>query len=99
MHPTRSKSDDRLRIGVSACLLGREVRYDGRHKRDALLLEELAPLVTFVPVCPELEVGMGVPREPVQQEHGRPVAAELTASQPHSVAGHLGPGSHAPFLA
>jgi uncharacterized protein YbbK (DUF523 family) len=62
--------DDRLRIGVSACLLGREVRYDGRHKRDALLLEELAPLVTFVPVCPELEVGMGVPREPVRLVRG-----------------------------
>jgi len=70
VHPTRSTSDDRLRIGVSACLLGREVRYDGRHKRDALLLEELAPLVTFVPVCPELEVGMGVPREPVRLVRG-----------------------------
>jgi uncharacterized protein YbbK (DUF523 family) len=62
--------DERLRIGVSACLLGREVRYDGRHKRDALLLEELAPRVTFVPVCPELEVGMGVPRQPVRLVRG-----------------------------
>jgi uncharacterized protein YbbK (DUF523 family) len=65
---------DPLRIGVSACLLGQKVRYDGRHKLDAPLLDELAPFVTFVPVCPEVEVGMGVPREPVRLvrgEHGR----------------------------
>jgi uncharacterized protein YbgA (DUF1722 family)/uncharacterized protein YbbK (DUF523 family) len=52
-----------LRVGVSACLLGRPVRFDGQHKRDGFLVDELGPFVTFVPVCPELEVGMGVPRE------------------------------------
>jgi uncharacterized protein YbbK (DUF523 family) len=55
-----------IRIGVSACLLGANVRYDGQHKRDALLLDELGPRVEWVSVCPELEVGMGVPREPVR---------------------------------
>jgi uncharacterized protein YbgA (DUF1722 family)/uncharacterized protein YbbK (DUF523 family) len=55
-----------LRIGVSACLLGREVRYDGQHKRDDWLVEVLGPFVEWVPVCPELEVGMGVPREPIR---------------------------------
>lgn len=59
-----------LRIGVSACLLGNEVRYDGEHKRDAFLADELAPFVTWVPVCPEVEVGMGVPREPVRLARG-----------------------------
>ena len=52
-----------LRVGVSACLLGREVRYDGQHKRDIFLVEQLGPFVEFVPVCPEVEVGMSIPRE------------------------------------
>jgi uncharacterized protein YbgA (DUF1722 family)/uncharacterized protein YbbK (DUF523 family) len=51
---------------VSACLLGRKVRYDGQHKRDAFVADVLGPFVEWVPVCPELEVGMGVPREPVR---------------------------------
>lgn len=55
-----------LRLGVSSCLLGEEVRYDGQHKRDAFLTEVLGPFVTFVPVCPEVEAGMGIPREPVR---------------------------------
>ena len=52
-----------LRIGISSCLLGDEVRFDGGHKRDAFLTDTLGPFVEFVKVCPELEVGMGVPRE------------------------------------
>ncbi len=56
----------RLRLGVSSCLVGRKVRYDGQHKRDAFLVDVLGPFVEWVPVCPELEVGMGVPREPVR---------------------------------
>jgi uncharacterized protein YbgA (DUF1722 family)/uncharacterized protein YbbK (DUF523 family) len=53
----------RLRIGISSCLLGDEVRFDGGHKRDAFLTDVLAPYVEWVRVCPEVEVGMGVPRE------------------------------------
>ena len=56
----------RLRIGVSSCLLGKKVRYDGQHKRDDFLTEVLAPFTEWVPVCPELEVGMGIPRESVR---------------------------------
>jgi FdhD protein len=56
----------RLRIGISSCLLGDEVRFDGGHKRDAPLLEAFAPHVEWVRVCPEVEAGMGVPREPVR---------------------------------
>ncbi len=51
-----------LRIGVSACLLGREVRYDGGHKRDRFVTDELAAHCTWVEVCPEVELGLGVPR-------------------------------------
>jgi uncharacterized protein YbbK (DUF523 family) len=56
---------DRPRIGVSACLLGERVRYDGRDKRDAWLVEILGPQVEWVPVCPEVEAGLGTPREPM----------------------------------
>lgn len=52
-----------IRIGISSCLLGREVRYDGGHKRDQFVMETLAPFVEFVPVCPEVEIGLGTPRE------------------------------------
>ena len=63
--PTRAK-DLPVRIGVSSCLLGNEVRFDGSHKRDAFLVNDLGRHVEWVPVCPELEVGMGVPREAVR---------------------------------
>lgn len=52
-----------IRIGISACLLGQEVRFDGGHKRDAFLTDVLGPHVEWVPLCPEVEVGMGTPRE------------------------------------
>ena len=54
------------KLGISACLLGQTVRYDGGHKRDNFLTDTLGRFVEWVPVCPELEVGMGVPREPVR---------------------------------
>lgn len=57
-----------LRIGISSCLLGRKVRYDGGHKRSHYITDILGEYLDLVPVCPELEVGMGVPREPVRLE-------------------------------
>jgi FdhD protein len=54
---------DRPRVGISACLLGEPVRYDGRHKRDAWLVDVFGPQVEWVPVCPEVEAGFGTPRE------------------------------------
>jgi len=53
------------RIGVSACLLGDEVRFDGGHKRQRFLTETLPPFVEFVAVCPEVEIGLGTPREAI----------------------------------
>src|SRR3954469_2883797 len=64
--PARDAPPPRLRLGVSACLLGAKVRFDGQHKRDTFLVDELGPLVDWVSVCPEVEVGMGVPRESVR---------------------------------
>ncbi|MDH3443375.1 MAG: DUF523 and DUF1722 domain-containing protein [Deltaproteobacteria bacterium] len=54
------------KIGISACLLGQKVRFDGGHKRDPFLTETFGAHVEWVPVCPELEAGMGVPRESVR---------------------------------
>ena len=61
-----------VRVGISTCLLGERVRWDGGHKRDRFLTDVLAPYVEWVPVCPEVEAGMGTPREPVHlvREHG-----------------------------
>ena len=53
------------RVGVSRCLLGDEVRYDGTHRRDAALIDALSRHVEWVSVCPEVEIGMGTPREPI----------------------------------
>ena len=55
--------DGQPRVGISQCLLGDEVRYDGGHKRDVFLTDVLAPFVEWVPVCPEVEAGLGTPRE------------------------------------
>ena len=60
--------NNKLRIGISQCLLGDHVRYDGGHKRDALLADTLSRQVEWVPVCPEVEAGLGVPREPMRLE-------------------------------
>jgi uncharacterized protein YbbK (DUF523 family)/uncharacterized protein YbgA (DUF1722 family) len=57
-----------IRIGISACLLGQKVRYDGGHKKNEFITRVLSPLVEFVAVCPELELGLGVPREPIRLE-------------------------------
>jgi len=57
-----------IMVGVSSCLLGRKVRFDGGHKHDRYLSDTLGVYFKFVPVCPELEIDMGVPREAVRLE-------------------------------
>jgi uncharacterized protein YbbK (DUF523 family) len=69
----------RLRVAISACLLGQEVRWDGGHKRDRAVAELLGALVEWVPVCPEVELGLGVPREPIRLEAGRAASPRLVA--------------------
>lgn len=54
-----------IKIGVSQCLLGIDVRYDGRNKRNSFLVNVLKNVVSFVSVCPEVEAGLSVPREPM----------------------------------
>jgi uncharacterized protein YbgA (DUF1722 family)/uncharacterized protein YbbK (DUF523 family) len=57
---------ERPRVGVSSCLLGEEVRFNGGHKRFRFLTDELGPYVDWVPYCPEVEIGLGTPREPIR---------------------------------
>lgn len=52
-----------IRLGVSTCLMGQNVRYDGGHKRDRFLIDTLGEFVEWVPVCPEVEIGLSIPRE------------------------------------
>jgi uncharacterized protein YbbK (DUF523 family) len=52
-----------VRIGISSCLLGRQVRWDGGHKRDAFLVDTFGRFVEWVAVCPEVECGLSTPRE------------------------------------
>jgi uncharacterized protein YbbK (DUF523 family) len=56
------------RVGISSCLLGRNVRWDGGHKRDPFLADTLERLVEWVPVCPEFELGLGAPRDAIHLE-------------------------------
>lgn len=58
----------KMRVGISLCLLGHPVRYDGRDKFDPLPARELAEWIEWVPVCPETEFGLPTPREPIQLE-------------------------------
>src|SRR3984885_4689745 len=75
----------RPRAGVSSCLLGAEVRFNGGHKRSRFLTDELDAYVDWVPYCPEIEIGLGTPREPIRLEAGgrlvnRSGTADPTAS-------------------
>jgi len=77
MATTRSNAPaDKIRLGISSCLLGEPVRYDGGHKHDAYLTDTLGPFVEWVPVCPEVECGLSVPREAMHLE-GDPASPRL----------------------
>jgi len=57
-----------IRVGISSCLLGRKVRFDGGHKRDRYLTDVLGDWMDWVPVCPEVEIGLGTPRPTIRLE-------------------------------
>lgn len=58
--------EEKIKIGISSCLLGENVRYDGTNKLDVFLKDTLGRYFEYVPVCPEAEAGLGVPREPMR---------------------------------
>jgi len=57
---------DKIKIGISSCLLGNKVRYDGQHKQDHFLKDTLSQWCNYVPVCPEVECGLSIPRESIR---------------------------------
>jgi len=57
---------DRIRIGISSCLIGQEVRYDGGHKHNEYITRSLGQFFDFVPYCPEVAIGMGIPRPTIR---------------------------------
>ena len=61
-----AKPDKKIPIGISACLLGHKVRYNGEHKRSSFCMNTLTDYFDLIPVCPEVGIGMGTPREPVR---------------------------------
>ena len=84
-----SESPHKPKIAISACLLGDEVRYNGGHKQSQLCSRTLSQYFEFVPVCPEVAIGLGIPREPIRLvgdlRHPRAVGTvnpQLDATQP-----------------
>lgn len=77
-----------IRLGVSRCLLGDEVRFDGEHKRDRFLTDVLGRYVEWVPVCPEVEAGLGTPREAMRLVGNpqRPRLMTITSKHDHTEA-------------
>lgn len=71
---------EKIKLGISACLLGEKVRYDGGHKLDRFLRDTLGQYVDYLPVCPEVECGLPVPREAMHLE-GNPESPRLVTSK------------------
>jgi uncharacterized protein YbbK (DUF523 family) len=63
-------TQDTIRIGISACIVGQEVRFNGGHKLDRFIRDTLGTYVEFVPVCPEVDIGLGIPRETLRLVRG-----------------------------
>jgi len=70
----------KIKLGISSCLLGANVRYDGGHKLDCFLKDTLGAFIEYVPVCPEVECGLGVPRESMRLE-GDPINSRLVTTE------------------
>ena len=73
---------DKIIIGISACLLGQKVRYDGDHRLNQPLIDTLGEYVDFYPLCPEVEFGFSTPREPFRLE-GEPESPRLVTINSH----------------
>lgn len=85
-----SQNEDEIRIGVSSCLLGERVRYDGGHCKDHFLTDILGDHVAFVRVCPEMEIGLPSPRESLRLVHD--------GSAPPRLIGRKSGDDHAPAM-
>lgn len=79
-------SERPIRVGVSSCLLGQQVRFDAGHKRDRFVTDVLGPFVEWVPVCPEVEAGLGLPRPSMRlvREDGQVRMVETKSGRDHT---------------
>ena len=75
---------DKPVVGVSACLLGRPVRYNGEHKHEPMVTDHLAAQLTLTEFCPEVGIGMSVPRPPIQVMHIDNALRVVGVDAPHS---------------
>ena len=80
MHRKGGEMESKIKLGVSSCLLGNRVRYDGGHQHDSFLTETLGQYVDYVPVCPEVECGLPIPREALRLV-GDPADPRLVTSR------------------
>lgn len=89
-----------LRIGVSQCLLGEEVRFDGGHKRNRFVTDTLSDYVSYTPVCPEVEVGMPTPREAIRLvgDPESPTLIGIQSATDHTEAMHAWSAKRLPEL-
>ncbi|MHB8535614.1 MAG: YbgA family protein [Sulfuricaulis sp.] len=72
----------RIRLGISSCLLGEKVRFDGNHKHDSYLTGTLGRVFEWVPVCPEVAIGLGIPRLPIRLAGARAAPRAVGVGDP-----------------
>lgn len=74
---------EKIPVGISACLLGEKVRFDGGHKRNAFAAEQLAPFIRYEPACPEMAIGLPTPRPALRltEEEGGEVSLRFSNVQ------------------
>ena len=80
----------KIKVGISACLLGQEVRFDGGHKRSSFCERDLGAHFDYHPVCPEMAIGLGAPRAAIRlvKRHGE-VRAEASSGPSPETPGSL----------
>ena len=76
------ESVKKIKVGISSCLLGESVRYDGGHKRDDYIIDTLTQHFDLIGVCPEVAIGLGVPRPPIQLVETRTGTSVLSVDDP-----------------
>jgi len=80
----KNNTKNNINLGVSRCLLGEQVRFDGGHKHNRFITQTLAQHFNLEPFCPELEAGMGMPRPAIHlMKHGKQIRAVATRNADH----------------
>jgi len=85
----------KLRCAISQCLLGEKVRYDGREKLNTFITQELSQTIDWLPVCPEVEIGLSVPRSPIHLiNSGKGIRAVFVHNESHDMTEALQDHAH-----